>query len=241
MAQQQTVLIADDDLRLLRLIQRNLELADYRVVTAADGLSLLRLAESASAHLYVVDVMTPGLNGREVTRRLREVSVAPVSMLTARDPEHDSVAGLRARTDDYLTKPFGAHEFLARVRALLRRASRHTPLCRLRSRGMCLSERAACTLVVCVLFGTRSGDQCLSKNRRECCGGLGAIGQQDVHQGQGARAVVLQDGLFDVGQDGLVRVFGGLPGRPRGHPRILAVLVGTITYETSNLPTKTHR
>jgi two-component system KDP operon response regulator KdpE len=70
--------------------------------------------------------MMPGLDGREVTRRLREFSIAPVLMLTAKDSEDDKVAGLDAGADDYLTKPFGAPELIARVRALMRRTKQYT-------------------------------------------------------------------------------------------------------------------
>jgi DNA-binding response OmpR family regulator len=122
----QTVLVADDDPRLLKLIQRNLEIANYRVVTVSDGPSVLRQAESEEPDLYVLDIMMPGLDGREVTRRLREFSIAPVLMLTAKDTEDDKVAGLEAGADDYLTKPFGAPELIARVKALMRRAKQYT-------------------------------------------------------------------------------------------------------------------
>jgi len=122
----QTVLVADDDPRLLKLIQRNLELANYRVVTVSDGPSVLRQAEAEEPDLYVLDIMMPGLDGREVTRRLREFSIAPVLMLTAKDTEDDKVAGLEAGADDYLTKPFGAPELIARVKALMRRAKQYT-------------------------------------------------------------------------------------------------------------------
>lgn len=111
----QTVLVADDDPRLLKLIQRNLEIANYRVVTVSDGPSVLRQAEAEEPDLYVLDIMMPGLDGREVTRRLREFSIAPVLMLTAKDTEDDKVAGLEAGADDYLTKPFHPKELLARI------------------------------------------------------------------------------------------------------------------------------
>jgi two-component system, OmpR family, KDP operon response regulator KdpE len=119
-----TVLVADDDPRLLKLIQRNLEIANYRVVTVSDGPSVLRQAEAEEPDLYVLDIMMPGLDGREVTRRLREFSIAPVLMLTAKDTEDDKVAGLEAGADDYLTKPFGVDELLARVRVALRHAAK---------------------------------------------------------------------------------------------------------------------
>ena len=123
-SKKQTVLVADDDPRLLKLIQRNLEMSNYRVVTVSDGPSVLRQAEAEEPDLYVLDIMMPGLDGREVTRRLREFSIAPVLMLTAKDTEDDKVAGLEAGADDYLTKPFGVNELLARVRMALRHAAK---------------------------------------------------------------------------------------------------------------------
>jgi len=122
----QTVLVADDDPRLLKLVQRNLELASYRVVTVSDGLSVLKQAEADEPDLFVLDVMMPGLDGREVCRRLREFSIAPILMLTAKDTEEDKVAGLDVGADDYMTKPFGAQELVARVKALLRRTKQYT-------------------------------------------------------------------------------------------------------------------
>src|SRR5438093_11977740 len=96
-SKKQTVLVADDDPRLLKLIQRNLKTANYRVVTVSDGPSVLRQAESEEPELYVLDIMMPGLDGRQVPRRLRKFSIAPVLMLTAKDPEDENVAGLEAR------------------------------------------------------------------------------------------------------------------------------------------------
>lgn len=122
-----TVLVADDDPRLLKLVQRNLELENFHVLTVSDGPSVLRQAEAEEPDLYVLDIMMPGMDGREVCRRLREFSIAPVLMLTAKDTEDDKVAGLDAGADDYLTKPFGAPELLARVKALMRRAKQYTP------------------------------------------------------------------------------------------------------------------
>jgi two-component system KDP operon response regulator KdpE len=95
-------------------------------VTVSDGPSVLKQAEAEEPDLYVLDIMMPGLDGREVTRRLREFSIAPVLMLTAKDTEDDTVAGLEAGADDYLTKPFGAPELIARATALMRRANQYT-------------------------------------------------------------------------------------------------------------------
>ena len=117
-----TVLIAEDDPRMLRLVQRNLELAGYRVLTASDGQRALELAQVEPCSLLVLDIMMPGLDGLEVCRRVREFSSVPIVMVTARNAEQDVVLGLDAGADDYLTKPFGAPELLARVRAVLRRS-----------------------------------------------------------------------------------------------------------------------
>jgi DNA-binding response OmpR family regulator len=117
-----TILVAEDDPRMMRLVQRNLELAGYRVLTASDGEQALQLAEVEPCSLLVLDVMMPILDGLEVCRRVREFSSVPIVIITARNAERDVVLGLDAGADDYLTKPFGAPELLARVRAVLRRS-----------------------------------------------------------------------------------------------------------------------
>jgi two-component system KDP operon response regulator KdpE len=117
-----SVLVADDDPRLLKLVQRNLELNGYRVLTAMDGNNALRMAEAEELDLLLLDIMMPGMDGRDVCRRVRDFSTVPIIILTARDAEEDKVSGLDAGADDYLTKPFGSMELLARVRAALRRA-----------------------------------------------------------------------------------------------------------------------
>src|SRR6266540_4209220 len=117
-----SVLVADDDPRLLKLVQRNLELNGYRVLTAMDGTNALKMAEAEELDLLLLDIMMPGMDGRDVCRRVREFSTVPIIMLTAREAEEDKVSGLDAGADDYLTKPFGSMELLARVRAALRRS-----------------------------------------------------------------------------------------------------------------------
>src|SRR5207244_11599192 len=104
-SKKQTVLVADDDPRLLKLIQRNLEMSNYRVVTVSDRPSVLRQAEAEEPDLYVLDILMPGLDGRAVTRRPPEFSIAPGPMLTPQDTEDDTVAGLAAGPHDYLTQP----------------------------------------------------------------------------------------------------------------------------------------
>src|SRR3954454_14171684 len=119
---QSSVLVAEDDARMMRLMQRNLELAQYRVETAQDGLAALDLIETKPCDLLLLDIMMPKMDGLEVCRRGREFSSVPIIMVTARNGERDVVLGLDAGADDYLTKPFGAPELLARVRAVLRRS-----------------------------------------------------------------------------------------------------------------------
>ena len=121
-AKRETVIVADDDPRLLRLVQFNLQQAGYRVLTAPDGNRALRLAEGENPDLLLLDVRMPLMDGLEVCRRVRNFSTVPIIMVTAKDSEEDKVAGLDAGADDYLTKPFGAPELMARVRAVLRRA-----------------------------------------------------------------------------------------------------------------------
>jgi len=116
-----TVLVVDDEASIRELLRFHLAHAGYRVQEAADGESAWRLAQ-AGPDLIILDIMLPGLDGLEVCRRLRAAgSQVPVLMLTARDEEIDKVLGLETGADDYLTKPFGIRELLARVKALLRR------------------------------------------------------------------------------------------------------------------------
>jgi DNA-binding response OmpR family regulator len=116
------ILVVDDDPRYLWSIRANLEARGYAVLTAADGSAAVDLAARENLDLVLLDVRLPGLNGLEVCRRIREFSTVPILMLTARAAEADKVAGLDAGADDYITKPFGVEELLARVRAALRRA-----------------------------------------------------------------------------------------------------------------------
>jgi DNA-binding response OmpR family regulator len=119
-----TILLVEDEVELARLIVRELNAAGYRAEHAADGPSALRQFAEARPDLLILDWMLPGLDGLEVLRRMRQSSAVPVLMLTARAEEVDRVIGLEVGADDYLTKPFGMRELIARVRALLRRQAR---------------------------------------------------------------------------------------------------------------------
>jgi DNA-binding response OmpR family regulator len=117
-----TILVVDDEPRYVRWITVNLRASGYRVLTAADGQTALDLTAGERPDLVLLDIGLPVLNGLEVCRRIREFSTVPIIMLTAKAAEADKVAGLDAGADDYLPKPFGPPELMARVRAVLRRA-----------------------------------------------------------------------------------------------------------------------
>jgi DNA-binding response OmpR family regulator len=118
------ILLVEDEVVLGRLVVRELEAAGYEMAYAPDGATALHVFEAEPPDLVVLDWMLPGLDGLEVLRRLRQTSAVPVLMLTARAEETDRVIGLEVGADDYLTKPFGTRELIARVRALLRRHER---------------------------------------------------------------------------------------------------------------------
>jgi DNA-binding response OmpR family regulator len=115
------VLVVDDDSDIRGLVRELLERAGHDVLDAADGNDGLRLFYARQPDLVILDVSMPGLEGWDVLERIRELSDVPVVMLTARAEELDKVRGLRAGADDYVTKPFGRQELLARVDAALRR------------------------------------------------------------------------------------------------------------------------
>jgi DNA-binding response OmpR family regulator len=122
------ILVADDDLELLRLIAFALRQAGYLIVEAQDGPSALQAFGRERPDLVILDVNMPRLNGFEVLKRIRAGGAAtPVLMLTVRATEEDQVQGLDLGADDYLTKPFSPRTLLARVRALLRRAGGDRP------------------------------------------------------------------------------------------------------------------
>ena len=119
-----TILVVEDHLEMQQLIQRELKVAGYQVFTASDGLECLTVFEQTKPDLLILDWMLPHLDGLEVLRRVRQTSALPILMLTARGDESDRVIGLEVGADDYLSKPFGMRELIARVHALLRRLDR---------------------------------------------------------------------------------------------------------------------
>ncbi len=116
-----SVLVVDDDVHILRMIQRILKLEGYRVLIAGDGESALNLFDDETPDLVLLDIILPGMDGYAVCKRIREFSEIPIIMITARDDDEEKVKGLNAGADDYVTKPFSARELAARVRAVLRR------------------------------------------------------------------------------------------------------------------------
>jgi DNA-binding response OmpR family regulator len=117
-----TILTADDDPQLLRLMTRTLQLEGYEVLSASDGQQALLLIENTVPDAVLLDVMMPKMDGFTVCQRVREFSLVPIIIVTARGQDQDKIRGLDLGADDYLTKPFSVDELLARVRAVLRRA-----------------------------------------------------------------------------------------------------------------------
>src|SRR6202158_2480350 len=121
-AKNTTLVAADDDPGLLRLMARNLQLEGFDVLAASDGQQALELIENHAPDLVLLDVMMPRMDGFTVCSRVREFSAVPIIIVTARGQDQDKVRGLDLGADDYLTKPFSVDELLARVRAVLRRS-----------------------------------------------------------------------------------------------------------------------
>jgi two-component system KDP operon response regulator KdpE len=121
--QSKTILVAEDEAPLRDFVARNLRARGFGVAEATNGLEAMALWGAEPCHLLILDVMMPRMDGLEVTRRVRERSTVPILVLTALDEESDKVAAFDLGADDYLTKPFGVGELLARVQAVLRRSS----------------------------------------------------------------------------------------------------------------------
>lgn len=122
------VLVVDDEPDVRSLVRELLERGGYEVVEAADGRAGLRAFHEAQPELVVLDVTMPDLDGWATLERIRDLSDVPILMLTARGQELEKVRGLKAGADDYVVKPFGRQEMLARVEVLLRRAGRTEPV-----------------------------------------------------------------------------------------------------------------
>lgn len=117
----ETILVVEDDRGIRDSLRRGLIFEGYRVETAEDGETALRMVREKDPDAVILDLMLPGMDGLEVCRRLRNASSVPILMLTARDTVPDRVTGLDAGADDYMIKPYATDELLARLRAILRR------------------------------------------------------------------------------------------------------------------------
>ncbi|RJQ53286.1 MAG: DNA-binding response regulator [Actinobacteria bacterium] len=122
MADKGTVLVVDDETKILEIVKAYLQKEGYAVLTAERGEAALNLSAKANPDLIVLDLMLPDITGEDICRRLRQTSQVPILMLTAKVSEEERVAGLAMGADDYLTKPFSPRELVARVGAILRRA-----------------------------------------------------------------------------------------------------------------------
>ena len=116
-----TILIVDDEPRMVRFVKMNLDLEGYLTLEANNGMQALEKVRNLQPDLVLLDVEMPGMDGFETLHRIREVSDAPVIMLTVRSDEDDRIKGLDLGADDYVTKPFSPRELSSRIRAVLRR------------------------------------------------------------------------------------------------------------------------
>jgi DNA-binding response OmpR family regulator len=119
----QTVLVVEDEASIASFVAAYLKNAGYAVRTTPSGADALKLVASEKPALVVLDLMLPDMDGVEVCKRIRQTTDVPVLMLTARDEDVDKIIGLEVGADDYMTKPFNPRELVARVRAILRRAT----------------------------------------------------------------------------------------------------------------------
>ena len=119
---QRVVLVVDDEQPLRNFVRRNLEVRNFRVYVAANGLEALARFQQDNVDLVILDLMMPDMDGLETIRRIRQSSDVPIVVLSALGEEEDKIKALMLGADDYLTKPFGVGELLARIEAVMRRA-----------------------------------------------------------------------------------------------------------------------
>lgn len=117
-----TILVVDDEPRMVRFVKMNLDLEGYFTLEANNGVQAIEKTRDFNPDLVLLDVEMPGLDGFETLKRIRQISEAPVIMLTVRSDEDDKIKGLDLGADDYITKPFSPRELSSRIRAVLRRA-----------------------------------------------------------------------------------------------------------------------
>jgi two-component system alkaline phosphatase synthesis response regulator PhoP len=127
MSAEKTVLVVDDEPRLVSLVETYLTQNGFRVATASNGREALAVAQRQEPDLIILDLMMPEMDGYEFMRRYRDGHATPIILLTARVDSEEKVAGLEAGADDYITKPFRPRELMARVKAVLRRSGEKEP------------------------------------------------------------------------------------------------------------------
>jgi len=126
-AENKTIIIVEDEPSLVFTLQDTLENEDYTVYIADNGQDALEFVEEKDPDLMLLDIMLPGMSGYDVCKKIREMDYNfPIIMLTARDQEIDKVTGLNIGADDYMTKPFGVKELLARIQARMRRSTKYS-------------------------------------------------------------------------------------------------------------------
>ena len=126
--QSKTILVVDDEPRIIEAVSMNLELEGYQVASASNGYEALQKITKQLPDLVILDIMMPEMDGFETLRQIREVSSVPVVMLTVKGEEIDKLKGLELGADDYITKPFNAKELILRVKAILRRIEMPAPV-----------------------------------------------------------------------------------------------------------------
>lgn len=156
------ILIVDDETRIVDILSYNLRKEGYETISAHDGETGLKLAIAENPDLVLLDIMMPGLDGYEVCKQLRKVSQVPVIMLTAKAEESDKVMSFELGADDYITKPFGVREMLARVMANLRRG--HMPAVTAQSPNRIVFGELSMDLD---LYEVRRGEDIIELTRRE--------------------------------------------------------------------------
>ena len=121
---QPKILVVDDDKEIVGAIKKRLEMEDYEIITAYDGLEAMDILMEQEVQLLIIDVMMPKMDGLSATMKIRESKNIPIIILSAKTEESDKILGLSMGADDYISKPFGTSELLARIRAAIRRFRR---------------------------------------------------------------------------------------------------------------------
>jgi two-component system KDP operon response regulator KdpE len=123
----QRILVVDDELSIIKFTRANLEAAGYEIFTAMNGVEALQTFEAELPDMVILDIKMPKMDGFEVCRQIREWSQVPIIMLSALGSEENKVQCLDLGADDYITKPFGKNELIARIKAVMRRIDSSTP------------------------------------------------------------------------------------------------------------------